>query len=95
MEHKVLTLQDDALFSAQHTILWHSHCEMQVLFRLDFFQTAIIRKEEIIQQLFEKGELPSDVSPIRSFPLIIFNRVSIIVADVAVPLLYLVFPNYF
>lgn len=61
MEHNVRTLQVDAFFSAQHKVLWHSYSEIQVLFKLDFIQTAIIRKEEIIQLLYEKGELTTEV----------------------------------
>lgn len=61
MDHTVEMLQVDAFFSAQHKVLWHGYAEIQVLFKLDFIQTAIIRKEEIIQLLYEKGELPFDV----------------------------------
>ena len=62
MEQNVLSLQSDAFFSAQHRVLWHSYSEIQVLFKLDFIQTAMIRKEEIIQALYEKGDLPVKVS---------------------------------
>lgn len=62
MEHSVHALQVDAFFSAQHKVLWHSYSEMQVLFKLDFIQTAIIRDQDIIKLLYEKGELPTKVS---------------------------------
>ena len=34
---------------------------MQVVLRLDFIQTAVIRKEEIIHTLYERGELKAEV----------------------------------
>ena len=61
MEQNVVALLQDAFFSAQHRVLWHSYSEIQVVFKLDFVQTAIIRKEEIIQELYQKGNLPIKV----------------------------------
>ena len=54
-------LQSNAFLSAEFLILWHNYSELQVLLKVDFIQTAIIRKEEIIQTLYEKGDLQPKV----------------------------------
>lgn len=61
MHQNIHLLQASALLSAEVMVLWHSYAEMQVVLRLDFLQTAIIRKEEIIHTLYEKGELKAEV----------------------------------
>ena len=45
------------LTQAGRLVLWHSYSEMQVLLRLDFLQTAIVKKDDLIRMLWEKGDL--------------------------------------
>ena len=45
------------LTQAGRLVLWHSYSEMQVLLRLDFLQTAIVKKDDLIKMLWEKGDL--------------------------------------
>ena len=62
LHENVHRLQANAFLSAEVMILWHSYAELQVVLRLDFMQTAIIRKEEIVHTLYERGELNAEVS---------------------------------
>ncbi len=41
--------------------MWHDFMEMQVLLRVDFLQTAIVRREEMLQTLYNKGQLRPQV----------------------------------
>lgn len=61
LHQNIHLLQANAFLSAEVMVLWHSYAEMQVVLRLDFIQTAIIRKEEIIHTLYERGELKAEV----------------------------------
>lgn len=61
MHQNIHLLQGNAMLSAEVMVLWHSYAELQVVLRLDFMQTAIIRKEEIIQTFYQKGELKTEV----------------------------------
>lgn len=49
------------LFQANQLILWHSYSELQVLLKLDFLQTASVRKEEMLLGLYERGALRPQV----------------------------------
>ena len=42
--------------------MWHSFSELQVLLRLDFYSTAVVRKDELVKGLWEKGDLKPNVS---------------------------------
>ncbi len=46
---------------ASHLILWHSYSELQVLLKVDFIQTALVRREEMVRTLYERGELRPEV----------------------------------
>ena len=46
---------------AEELILWHSFSELQVLLKVDFVNTAIVRKEDMIRSLYERGELRQQV----------------------------------
>ena len=50
---------------AEQLILWHTFSELQVLLRVDFIQTASVRKENMIRTLYERGELRPQVSRIQ------------------------------
>ena len=43
-------------------VLWHNFFEVQILLQVDFLNTAIVRKEEMIRTLYEKGELRPQVN---------------------------------
>ena len=43
-------------------VMWHSCTELQVLLRLDFHGTAVVRKDELVKKLWEKGDLKANVS---------------------------------
>jgi hypothetical protein len=64
LHQNIHLLQASAFLSAEVMVLWHSYAEMQVVLRVDFMQTAVIRKEEIIHTLYERGELKAEVSRI-------------------------------
>ena len=51
----------EACVKAEHLILWHNLSELQVLMRLDFFQTASAMKEDVIKTLIEKKQLKKEV----------------------------------
>ncbi len=57
----IYSLQGNTSISAEVMVLWHSFSEMQVLLKLDFIQTSILRNENAIKSLYEKGELQSKV----------------------------------
>lgn len=61
LQANVRLLQANAFLSAEVMILWHSYSELQVVLRLDFMQTAVARKEEIVHTLYERGELKQEV----------------------------------
>ena len=42
--------------------MWHSFSELQMLLRLDFPGTAVVRKEELIKNMWDKGDLKPNVS---------------------------------
>ena len=42
--------------------MWHSYTEMQMLLRLDFRATAMVRKDELVRTLWDKGDLKANVS---------------------------------
>lgn len=46
----------------KRVVMWHTFSEIQVLLRVDFHQTAIVRKDELIKRLWEKGDLKANVS---------------------------------
>ena len=43
-------------------VMWHNFSELQMLLRLDFHGTAVVRKEEIIRTMWDKGDLKPNVS---------------------------------
>ena len=43
-------------------MMWHSCAELQVLLRVDFHGTAVVRKDELVRKLWEKGDLKANVS---------------------------------
>lgn len=56
----------EACVKAEHLILWHNLSELQVLMRLDFFQTASAMKEDVIKTLIEKKQLKKEVCSVLS-----------------------------
>ena len=40
----------------------HSFSELQMLLRLDFLGTAVVRKEELIRAMWDRGDLKPNVS---------------------------------
>ena len=46
----------------KRVVMWHTFSEIQVLLRVDFHQTAVVRKDELIKRLWEKGDLKANVS---------------------------------
>ena len=57
-----LTVYLSLSLQAQHVILWHSYSELQVLLRVDFYQTALARRDDLIKTMYERGELRPEVS---------------------------------
>ena len=43
-------------------VMWHNYSEMQMLLRLDFRATAVVRKDELIVALWNKGDIKPKVS---------------------------------
>ena len=43
-------------------VMWHSVSELQMLLRLDFRGTAVVRKEDLIRTMWDKGDLKPNVS---------------------------------
>ena len=57
-----LTVYLSPSLQAEHVILWHSYSELQVLLRVDFYQTALARRDDLIRTMYERGELRPQVS---------------------------------
>jgi hypothetical protein len=59
----MLTLEANIKTERSRTVvMWHSFSELQMLVRLDFHGTAVVRKEEIIRAMWEKGDLKPKVA---------------------------------
>ncbi|CAI8016947.1 Meiosis regulator and mRNA stability factor 1 [Geodia barretti] len=43
-------------------VMWHSFSELQMLLRLDFRGTAVVRKEDLIRTMWDKGDLKPNVA---------------------------------
>ena len=63
---QVVSIRLEACVKAEHLILWHNLSELQVLMRLDFFQTASAMKEDVIKTLIEKKQLKKEVCSVLS-----------------------------
>ena len=46
----------------QRVVMWHSYTEMQVLLRLDYHGSAVVRRDDLVRTLWEKGDLKPNVS---------------------------------
>lgn len=51
-------------------VLWHSFSELQLLLRLDFHGTAVVRKEDLIRNMWDNGDLQPKVRVSRTFQFI-------------------------
>ena len=48
-------------------VMWHSFSELQMLLRLDFRGTAVVRKEDLIRTMWDKGDLKPNVSTMNKY----------------------------
>jgi hypothetical protein len=64
VDRRVLALTLEACVKTEQNrmVMWHSCTELQVLLRLDFHGTAVVRKDELVKKLWEKGDLKANVA---------------------------------